>query len=451
MNIILSAYGFFPNAQGGGEVYVYRLAKELLRKGHDVTVLTTVNWTTGEELFIMDEYSFEEIPVITFTINPEKVTALEKHTGIGPITNQALQKIILKIKPDIVHINGIKPALTLLCNNMNIRHVITAHHAGIVCPSGTLLHSDDSICSLVANTHDCVPCCNYARRPKWYTGGFLGRIPASIYRPLGEKLNLAKNISYIGRGLIYSWLVENSLEAKNIVLDKAGLIIAPSLWIKELLIHNGCDSAKISVVSHGIEPLGRIPFERHEGSLVKFGYIGRINPPKGLHCILQAMQILKNEAPCELHIYGKTLHPWEDAYLKELLGKYKGNSKIMMHGNLPHQILGEAFQCIDVLIVPSIVPEAFGLVVNEAFSAGRPVIVFDSGALPELVRNEIDGFVVERNNGRALAEVMRKIILRPQMIMELSSRAPLVKTIQVYADEMSEIYNGLIGKTKTLQ
>jgi glycosyltransferase involved in cell wall biosynthesis len=448
MKIILSAYGFFPNALGGGEVYVYRLAKEYLRRRHDVVVLTSTPWEKGDSSWAIDNYSYEEIPVVTYALNPEKATALEKYTGLGPLTSQALREIISKIKPDIVHINGIKPALTLLCNEMHIPHVITAHHAGIACPSGALLRRDDSICTAAANLNDCVRCCNYSRRPKWYTGGVLGRLPSSIYRPLGERLNRAKNLRYLSRGLIYPWLVEKTMEGKRIVLDKARLIIAPSVWIKDLLIWNGCDSSRIAVVKHGIEPVGRVPFEPFEGRLVKFGYIGRINQPKGLHVILQALDILEDEAQCELHVYGKTLHPWEDKYLRGSLEKYKGSSRIKMHGNLPNQKLAEAFKNIDVLIVPSLVPESFGLVVHEAFSAGRPVIVFNSGALPELVRDGIDGFIVERNNSWLLAEAMRKIILNPGMIIEFSERLPLVKTIQEYADEMEKIYRGVIHKNK---
>ncbi len=448
MKIIISVVGFSPSVSGGGQVYVYSLVKELLKRNHDVTIITSAPLRAGSGGNYVARYTYENIPVVSFSLNPKEVSYKESQLGFGPLTSKILYKILNEYRPDIVHINSIKPAFTSICDELNIPHVITAHHAGIACPSGALLRRDDSICIVAANQDDCVRCCNFSRRPKWYTGGVLGCIPSCIYRPLGERLNHTKNLSYPSRGLIYSWLVERSLEGKRIVLDKAGLIIAPSVWIRDLLIRNGCDSSRVVVIKHGIESVGHVPFESFEGRLVKFGYIGRINHPKGLHVILQALEILGDEGQCELHIYGKTLYPWEDEYLKRSLKNYKGSSRIEMHGNMPNQKLEEAFKNIDVLIVPSLVPESFGLVVYEAFSAGRPVIVFNSGALPELVRDGVDGFIVERNNSRLLAEAMRKIIFNPGMIFNLSSRLPLVKTIQEYGDEMEEIYRGVIHRNK---
>ncbi|MGQ9648204.1 MAG: glycosyltransferase, partial [Thermodesulfobacteriota bacterium] len=81
----------------------------------------------------------------------------------------------------------------------------------------------------------------------------------------------------------------------------------------------------------------------------------------------------------------------------------------------------------------------------EAFSAGRPVIVTNSGALREQVRDGIDGFVVERNNSKALAEAMQKFLDNPNLILEMSNRIRPVKTIQQYVDEIEKIYGQLIS------
>lgn len=425
-------------------MYVYRLAKELHSRGHEITVLTNVPWDKGDSPFVTGEYRYEDIPVVTFSVNPAKVTVSEKHNGVGPLTVQALREVLLKIRPDMVHMNGMKAALTLLCNELHITHVITAHHAGIACPSGALMGKDYSICTVEANQVDCVPCCSYLRRPKWYTGGMIGKIPAQIYRVVGEKLNLARKLSYLGRGLIYPWLVERSLEAERIVLDNARLIISPSRFIRDLLVRNGCAASRIIVVPHGVDPIGVIPVEPFAGRPVRFGYIGRINFHKGLHIILRALERLGKEDRAELHVYGEAQYPWEEKYLKRHLENYKGSPRVITHGNLPYEKLEEAFRNIDVLIVPSLVPEAFGLVVQEAFSAGRPVIVSNSGALPELVRDGVDGFVVERRDDSLLTAAMHRMISDPGIVSEMSSRMPRVKTTGEYADEVEGIYRDVM-------
>jgi glycosyltransferase involved in cell wall biosynthesis len=67
---------------------------------------------------------------------------------------------------------------------------------------------------------------------------------------------------------------------------------------------------------------------------------------------------------------------------------------------------GDLFSRIDLLVVPSVQPESFGLVVTEAMSAGVPVVVSDAGALPEVVGPSIDA-TFRAGDPRALAELIR--------------------------------------------
>jgi glycosyltransferase involved in cell wall biosynthesis len=212
-----------------------------------------------------------------------------------------------------------------------------------------------------------------------------------------------------------------------------------------LLTRNGCDPSKITVLPHGIEPLCKSPFEPFAGRLFRFGYIGRIDPSKGLHILLKAMESLSNRKLCELHIFGSARNPWDEEYRKKTLANYHRKVKVFDHGFIPYEQIKQAYQNIDVLVVPSILPEAFGLVVAEAFSAGRPVIVTNSGALPEIVRDGIDGFVVERNDSKGLAEAMQKFIEKPDLVLEMSNQIQPVKTIQQYVDQIEKIYCQLIS------
>jgi len=445
MKILLSSADFFPNSFGGGEVYVYHLAKELLRRNHDVTVFTPAKWNGQKDHYKVETYKFENIPVVTYSLNPEVVSAAERHTGFGPLTHQILRRILNERLPDIVHINGIKSALAAVCNELKIAHVVTAHHMGIACPAGGLLRSDNSICDKPANFRDCVPCCSSLRTPRWYTGWVLGHIPPRIYRPIGRALNNLKSLPYLGRGLIYPWLIDQSLVAEKILLEEAQSFIAPSLAIKELLIRNGCKEEKITVIAHGIDPFHNLPMEKIDGRPVRFGYLGRIDPSKGLHILLKAAELLYDGALCELHIFGATRNPWDEEYYRKTLASYRGKTKVFTHGLIPHDKLSGAFARIDILVVPALLPEAFGLVVQESFLAGRPTIVTNSGALVESVRDGVDGFVVERGNSKSLVEAMEKFIDNPDLINKMSNQIPHVKTSQQYVDEVEKIYHHLIS------
>ncbi len=445
-SIVLSVADFFPRSFGGGEIYAYRLAKELQRREHSVTVLTQATWEGGKEIYKIRKDKFENVPVFAFNINPRCLGYAETNTGFGPLTIKILREILSELSPDIVHINGLKSATVTACNDLKISHVVTAHHMGIACPAGGLLRSDYSICKIPSTNGDCVSCCSYLKTPKWYTGSVLGRIPSWVYRPVGKALNRRKNLSYVGRGLIYPWLIEQSIAAEKVLFPRAQLFIAPSQAIRELLRRNGCDPSKIIVLAHGIEPFNRFPFEPFAGRLIRFGYVGRIDPLKGLHVLLKATENLLNGKLCELHIFGASRNPWDEEYRKMTLGNYHGKAKVFDHGLILPEKLREAYQNIDVLVVPSILPEAFGLVVAESFSAGRPVIVANSGALPELVRNGVDGFIVERNDSRAMAKAMQEFVDNPNLILEMSNQIGPVKTIQQYVDEIEKIYHDLASK-----
>ena len=84
--------------------------------------------------------------------------------------------------------------------------------------------------------------------------------------------------------------------------------------------------------------------------------------------------------------------------------------------------------------------EAFKIVVAEAFSADRPVIVSKSGGPAELVRDGIDGFSVERNDSKSLAEAMQKFLDNPELIIKMARQILPVKIIQEYVDEIEKIY-----------
>ena len=444
LNILLSSSGFFPQSFGGGQVYVYSIAKELLLHGHNVRVLTSTKWNGGGNPYDISGYDYENIPIVSFSLNPYAVSPKERYVGLGSVTSQVLSRILKEQKPDLVHINGMKSALSVMCRELNIPHLITAHHMGIVCPAGGLLRPDYSICEKTIDPRECVPCCCHLRVPEWYIGGILGQIPSWIYRPVGEILNHFRKLPYLCRGIIYPWLVEQSLNSKKILLQQGELFIAPSQAIKELLIRNGCDASKIIFIPHGIYPINKIPFESFTNRSIRFGYIGRIDRSKGLHVILEALEMLAGRGSYELHVFGAARNPWDEEYYNETLTNYRGIAKVVSHGLVHHNQIEEAFSKIDVLIVPSLLPEAFGMVVQESFSAGRPVIVSDVGGLRELVRNGVDGFIVERNNKESLAKAMNKFTGNIDLIDEMSNQIPSVKTIQQYTGEIEELYKNIL-------
>lgn len=448
LNILLSTAGFFPNSFGGGQVYVYRLAKELIRRGHDVTILTSDMWQDGNGENILNSYEYGGIPVRAIRLNPKTLSAGDLYSELSPILMENLRTLLKRLNPDVVHINGIKAPLILICNELNRPNVVTAHHPGFACPAGDLLTPDEGLCEKRAHPTVCIPCCSFRKTSNYIAGWILGHAPRWAYKPVGEILNKNNKNSYIGRGLMFPWLIEKRIESQRIRLFGSKFIISPSIAMTNLLIRNGVNSDKMFLVPHGIEPIPRLPLDRSAERKVRFGYIGSYNRGKGFHILLEALERVEPQDDCELHIFGGAQNPWDKKFIGECMARYSGKSRIIDHGYVSHDELPNAFKEIEVLVVPSIYLEVFGLVILEAFSAGRPVIVSKSGGPEELVRDSVTGFVVERNSSEALARAMQKIIDNPNRIHDMSQQITNVKTIHEYVDEMEKIYISLLPKTE---
>ena len=75
----------------------------------------------------------------------------------------------------------------------------------------------------------------------------------------------------------------------------------------------------------------------------------------------------------------------------------RGSPRLTMEfvGWVQQEALNERFDSIDVVVVPSLWPEPFGLVMIEAMAAGTPVIAWPCGSTSEVIEPGRSGFLVE--------------------------------------------------------
>ena len=85
----------------------------------------------------------------------------------------------------------------------------------------------------------------------------------------------------------------------------------------------------------------------------------------------------------------------------------------------------------DVVVVPSLWQEAFGLIIAEAMASGRPVVASRLGGIPELVESGISGFLVEPGNVNELAEVVYDLIMHQAKLQTLADMA-LINAQQLF-------------------
>ena len=77
----------------------------------------------------------------------------------------------------------------------------------------------------------------------------------------------------------------------------------------------------------------------------------------------------------------------------------------------------------DLLCAPSLGGESFGMVLTEAFAAGRGVVASDIAGYRDVVTDGSDGILVPRGDATKLAETLRDLALDPEAVARLGAAA----------------------------
>lgn len=148
-----------------------------------------------------------------------------------------------------------------------------------------------------------------------------------------------------------------------------------------------------------------IPVEKHSpkcNNKISLLFAGRLQPGKGVHLLLEAVNLLSPEAKNKIKLDIVGGGP-ELGRLKTKASEYKLRN-IFFHGPQPYENLNFFFSNADVFIFPTL-GDYRALVGFEALSAGLPIIgsIYD-GASNEVIKDGINGFTVDPLNTKDLSE-----------------------------------------------
>lgn len=110
---------------------------------------------------------------------------------------------------------------------------------------------------------------------------------------------------------------------------------------------------------------------------------------------------------------------------QELKSRYRNIENIHFLDFQNQQLMPSIYENADVFILPSKGPgETWGLAVNEAMAAGRPVLVSDKcGCAPDLVEEGMNGYTFQSENAADLESKIRLMIERRSELHEMGRRA----------------------------
>lgn len=141
------------------------------------------------------------------------------------------------------------------------------------------------------------------------------------------------------------------------------------------------------------------------------GMAGRINRWKGQRLFIEAAELVINSYPDTIFKIAGDAYEGEE-YLKTDIEKYiheKGLEKnVILEGQVDD--MDSFYGQLDLFVLPSIQPEPFGLVVIEAMEFGIPVVATNHGGPTEIIRDGIDGYLVDYNRPNEMATRIMEFI-----------------------------------------
>lgn len=203
--------------------------------------------------------------------------------------------------------------------------------------------------------------------------------------------------------------------------------ISPSEYLRDRFVAWGIPGAKISTIPNGHRTNHPAEWKpTHSENLNIFGYFGQFVDAKGIDVLLQAARTVadSSDKPVEIKIFGgNKTHASPDylARIEKALDDAPGNLRVTEMGGYSRENVFDLMNSVDWVVVPSVWPETFGLVVSEAWEARRPVLASRAGGLIERIVDGKNGLSFPPGSVSRLAQLMTECLGNRQLWESIST------------------------------
>lgn len=429
MRILHLPFGYYPDPVGGTEIYVEQLARLQRAQGHTPAIIAPAGDST--------DYEHEGSPVFRYRVDNNVDDVRELYLPRTSVDEAGFARVVARFRPDILHVHGytraVTPAMLAAAKAGGVRVGFTYHTPTATCLRGTLLRWGHELCPGYLDAHICTACLMQAGgmpQPLARVAARFARVPGSL-APRGRA----------GTVLRLRNLVGSRHDQIRQFLQLQDFIIAPARWVMDLLIRIGVDQQRLFLNRQGAPLAGVAVQPAGPASVRSFAFFGRIDATKGLHVLLEAVR--RTDAPLALHIYGDV--SGGGAYAAHIRDLIAADARVRAHGQVPHAAVVTQMQQHDVVVVPSQWLETGPLVVLEAFAAGVPVVGSRLGGIAELVRDGIDGVLVDAADIEAWTATLGRLAHDRSAVDVLRAGVEAPRTVADVARELNDVYHGTAG------
>ncbi|ADD77663.1 AmsK [Pantoea ananatis LMG 20103] len=207
-------------------------------------------------------------------------------------------------------------------------------------------------------------------------------------------------------------LDEHKQDYRNLFQQSELMLPISHLW-QNKLIEMGCPPEKIHVTRMGIEP-EKFNFQPRDAfhTPLRIVSVARLTEKKGLDVAVKASAILKQRGgQFQYTIIG---NGDQDQMMRDFIAREEMDDCVTMPGFKPQEEIRQALNEADIFLLPSKTAadgdmEGIPVALMEAMAVGLPVVSTFHSGIPELIENNVSGWLVKEDDAEALAETLLKL------------------------------------------
>lgn len=184
--------------------------------------------------------------------------------------------------------------------------------------------------------------------------------------------------------------------------EMSDLVVTNSRFTADSWNSAGWGAKPVAIIPYGAPPVSAESEPPIGSGPLRCLWAGTFSVRKGAHYLIDAVRELKLKPDLlTIDVYGAVTLP------ESLLAKVPEN--IRFKGSVPRPELLVAMGKSDLLLFPTLC-DGFGLVANEAFSQGLPVLTTARAGAADLIRPGVNGWLVEPGDAAALAAGINRVM-----------------------------------------
>ncbi len=385
MRILIISNYYPPYEVGGYEQLCRDVALRLMKRGHQIQILTSQRGTAGQSplgesnvhrvLRLQPDYESRQSASAQFFLHRRRD---EAHNV------RCLQKLIGEFKPDVIFM-------------WNLEYLPGA----------------------LALTAENTPGAGAA----YWLAGYSPMEPEEFWKYWDRPANrsVVKPFKRALQKIALGMMSDEKHTRHQVQMRHTGIV---SDYMRQRGVAAGTIPSQTRVIYNGIEPeLFYRPVSLKATDKLILLQAGRISADKGVHTTIEAIgHLAANYTAGQVHlnIAGSGPADYQD-HLRQLVDQYHIGDRVSLLGWLARDKIPELMAQSHVLVLPTTHQEPFARVVLEAMASGLTIISTVTGGTGEIIQHGVTGLTFAVEDSRDLARQIEQLMLNPALRTQLAT------------------------------